>query len=71
MAQLVKSRLQGRRSELIPESGRKWHPLQSSCLENPKDREAWWASVHRVTRVRHGLVTKLPPTIKWEKIRKK
>ena len=24
------------------------HPLQYSCLENPMDREAWWATVHRV-----------------------
>ena len=23
-------------------------PLQYSCLENPMDREAWWATVHRV-----------------------
>ena len=22
--------------------------LQYSCLENPMDREAWWATVHRV-----------------------
>ena len=35
------------------------HPLQYSCLGNPKDREAWWAIVHGVAkRVRHGLVTK-------------
>ena len=24
--------------------------LQYSCLENPLDRGAWWATVHRVTR---------------------
>ena len=23
-------------------------PLQYSCLENPMDRGAWWAMVHRV-----------------------
>ena len=23
--------------------------LQYSCLENPMDREAWWATVNRVT----------------------
>ena len=23
-------------------------PLQYSCLENPMDRGAWWAAVHRV-----------------------
>ena len=26
------------------------NPLQYSCLENPMDREAWRASVHRVTK---------------------
>ena len=25
------------------------NPLQHSCLENPIDREAWWATVHGVT----------------------
>ena len=24
--------------------------LQYSCLENPMDRGAWWAAVHRVTK---------------------
>ena len=24
-------------------------PLQYSCLENPMDRGAWWATVHGVT----------------------
>ena len=24
------------------------NPLQYSCLENPMDRGAWWAIVHRV-----------------------
>ena len=27
------------------------NPLQYFCLENPMDREAWWATVHRVTNV--------------------
>jgi len=35
-------------------------PLQYSCLENPTDRGAWWATVHGITRVRHYLVTKPP-----------
>ena len=26
------------------------NPLQYNCLENPMDREAWWATVHRVTK---------------------
>ena len=39
----------------IPGSGRSsgegdGTPLQSSCLENPMDRGAWWALVHGVTR---------------------
>ena len=37
----------------IPESGRSpgegsGKPLQYSCLENPMDRAAWWATVHGV-----------------------
>ena len=36
-------------------------PLQYSCLGNARDREAWWATVHGVTRVGHNLVTKPPP----------
>ena len=28
-------------------------PLQPSCLENPMDRGAWWATVHGVQRVGH------------------
>ena len=26
------------------------NPLQCSCLENPMDRGAWWATVHGVTK---------------------
>ena len=42
---------------LIPGSGRSpggghGKPLQYSCLENPMDRGAWWATELR--RVRHG-----------------
>ena len=38
---------------LIPGLGRlsdggHGNPLQYSCQENPKDRGAWWAMVHRV-----------------------
>ena len=29
------------------------NPLQYSCLENPKDRGAWQATVQEVARVRH------------------
>ena len=40
---------------LIPGSGRlpgegNGNPLQYSCLENPVDRGAWWATVHGVTK---------------------
>ena len=36
------------------------NPLQYSCLENPMGSGAWLATVHGVTRVGHGLVTKPP-----------
>ena len=39
----------------IPGSGRSpgegnGNPLQYSCLENPTDRRAWWATVHEVLK---------------------
>ena len=39
----------------VPGSGRSpregnGNPLQYSCLGNPVDRGAWWATVHRVTQ---------------------
>ena len=38
------------------------YPFQYSCLGNPRDRGAWWATVYGVARVGHKLVTKpLPP----------
>ena len=27
------------------------NPLQYPCLENPMDRGAWWATVHRATKL--------------------
>ena len=30
-------------------------PLQCSCLENPKDRGAWWAAVYGVAQSRTRL----------------
>ena len=44
----------------IPGSGRSpgegnGNPLQYSCLENPMDRGAWWAIVHRVAKSRTQL----------------
>ena len=39
----------------IPDLGRfpgggHGNPLQYSCLENPMDRGAWWATVHAVAK---------------------
>ena len=31
------------------------NPLQCSCLENPRDGEAWWAAVYGVTQSRTRL----------------
>ena len=38
----------------IPGSGRspeeeKGNPIQHSCLGNPMDRGAWWATIHGIT----------------------
>ena len=46
--------------DLIPGSGRSpgegnSNPLQYSCLENPMDRGAWLATVHRVVKTRTQL----------------
>ena len=42
-------------ADSIPWSGRSpggghCNPLQYSCLEKSKDRGAWWATVHGVTK---------------------
>ena len=52
---------------LIPGLGRSpgegnGNPLQYFCLENPMDRGAWKATTMGVTRVRHDLATKPPPS---------
>ena len=44
-----------RDTDLIPRLGTSLegghgNPLQYSCLENPMDRGAWWATIHRVTK---------------------
>ena len=44
----------------IPGSGY-GNPLQYSCLGNPMDRGAWWATVHEVTKSRTQLAPPLPP----------
>jgi len=38
-------------SERSPGGGH-GNPLQYSCLKNPMDRGAWWATVHRVEKSR-------------------
>ena len=45
---------------MIPGSGRSpgegnGNPLQDSCLENPMDGGAWWATVHGVAKSRTRL----------------
>ena len=45
---------------LIPGSGRSpggehGNPLQYPCLENPTNRGAWWAIIHKVTNSQTGL----------------
>ena len=47
---------------LIPGLGRSpgegnGNPLQYSCLENSKDREDWWATVHGVAKSQTRLST--------------
>ena len=44
----------------IPGSGRSsgegnGNPLPYSCLENPMDRGAWWATVHGLTKSQTAL----------------
>ena len=46
-----------RDTDSIPGSGRSpgeghGNPLQYSCLENPMDRGAWWATIHGVAKNR-------------------
>ena len=33
-----------------PLGGGYGNPLEYSCLDNPIDRGAWWATVHRVAK---------------------
>ena len=41
------------------------NPLQYSCLQNPLDREAWWAMVHRVTEFIRRTKAKAEAPIFW------
>ena len=54
-------------SDLIVRSGRSpgevnGNRLQYSCLKNPMDRGAWWATAHRAAE-RHGRVTGQPHSL--------
>ena len=45
-------------SGVVPLDPLEWsNPLQYSCLENPMDRGAWWATVHGVTKSQARLST--------------
>ena len=57
---------------LIPGSGRSpgegnGNQFQYSCLGNPMDRGAWWATVHGVSRVRCDIAPKLLLAV-WLKV---
>ena len=50
----------------IPGSGRflgggNGNPLQCSCLGNPMDRGAWWATVHGIPELDMTIVTEHTP----------
>ena len=55
----------------IPRSGRSLekeisNPLQYSCLENPMDRGAWWATVHGVIKSQTQLkLLRMHARISW------
>ena len=60
--------LQCRDADLIPGLGRSpqggnGNPLRYSCLENPTDRGAWQATVHRVTKLDTTEVTQHARTL--------
>ena len=51
---------QGRRHGFNPWVGkipwrRKWQPIQYSCVENPMDKRAWWATDYGITKSRTRL----------------
>ena len=65
-------------ASLIPGLGRSpggghGNPLQCSCLENPMDRGAWWATVHGVSPwgtvhgVRHNWAAEHIHRVTWRK----
>ena len=55
VAQMIESSCNAGDLDSIPGLGRSpgegnGNPLQYSCLENPMDRGAWWATVHGVAK---------------------
>ena len=47
------------------------NPLQYSCLGNPMDKGAWWATVHGLTGVKLSLVTRythILRLLKWQAV---
>ena len=62
MAQQVKNPPANAETGSLPESGKSpgggnGYPLQYSCLENPMDRGAWWATVLGIAKSRTRLST--------------
>ena len=61
MCKLLPANVQGtREAGSVPGLGRSpgegnGNPLQYSCLENPMDRGAWWATVHAVIKGQRAL----------------
>ena len=56
----------------IPGSGRSpeegnGYPLQDSCLENPTDRGAWWATAHSVAKSQTRLIALSLSVWLWRK----
>ena len=47
------------------------NPFQHSCLENPMDREAWWATIHGVAKnqTRQRLSLTLSLIVQLKKLR--
>ena len=65
-------RLDVRDTGSSPELGRSLggghgNPLQYSCLENPRDRGAWWAAVLGSHRVSHDWATSLFIFMHWRR----
>ena len=59
---------------LIPALGRSsggenGNPLQYSCLENPMDRRAWQATVHKIARVGHDWSINISYGRMWDLVR--